>query len=693
MAVCCAPGGGWGPRGVNGVTMPSDWSNDELSSDGRAGRGRRSSGSSRTSSAASAGSSRSGSSATGRPTDRGPRARRPQQAREADRPRRPRGRADRVRHRARPPHRVGRAARHERRRTRPSASSSRAPRRARVSASINVEAVGLRAQVRVVLVDERPRAHRLRRRLGRERSARPQLVAAAALDALRQLEPAAEAIHIASAEISRDRQQPRRGGHRRLRRPADSSSSCPGSAVVRRDRDDAVARALLDATNRRLARWTERGAHRADPSSRVDPRESRVRCTRSPSSSRTGSAAPTAWPSRRASGSGRCASSASTCAASPASSTTASDPTTPGSRSSPSTRSTASTPDPDALAAAIAGADLVVVENLCSLPLNPDASTLTADGARRARRRASCSTTTTSRGNAPGSPHPDGIPPHRAELAARDDQRPLARAARAPRLRRGHRSATPSTSIRRAATATRHARAFGFAPDDLVLLQPTRAIPRKNVPAAVAFADRARAPRARAHRAALDHRARRGRLRRRASRGSSPTSTVPITVGRAPPRRRRVRRGRPRRLPVDLGGLRQPGDRVDRAPPPDRRRAATRCSTSSAPSACSCSRSTTPTACEAWLRRPRPRRARAQRRAASGPHCSLADLPDAIDAAFDAAGWTRRGDATPDDPVVARRARIARWVAPGQAHRLRPAARWRSSRSSSRPSPASRAGS
>jgi hypothetical protein len=27
-----------------------------------------------------------------------------------------------------------------------------------------------------------------------------------------------------------------------------------GSAVVRRDRDDAVARALLDATNRRLAR-------------------------------------------------------------------------------------------------------------------------------------------------------------------------------------------------------------------------------------------------------------------------------------------------------------------------------------------------------------------------------------------------------------------------------------------------------
>ena len=46
----------------------------------------------------------------------------------------------------------------------------RAEARARVG-SINVEAVGLRAQVRVVLVDERQRAHRLRRGLGRERGA------------------------------------------------------------------------------------------------------------------------------------------------------------------------------------------------------------------------------------------------------------------------------------------------------------------------------------------------------------------------------------------------------------------------------------------------------------------------------------------------------------------------------------------
>ena len=37
-------------------------------------------------------------------------------------------------------------------------------------------------------------------------------------------------------------------------------------------------------------------------------------------------------------------------------------------------------------------------------------------------------------------------------------------------------------------TATRTRAQFGFAPDDLVLLQPTRAIPRKNIPGAVAFA-------------------------------------------------------------------------------------------------------------------------------------------------------------------------------------------------------------
>jgi hypothetical protein len=123
--------------------------------------------------------------------------------------------------------------------------------RARVG-SINVEAVGLRAQVRVVLIDnEQDLTGYAEGSIAT--AARPHLVASAALDALRQGAPAAEAIHITSAEISRI------GSNRvavvtvvYVDPPTELVVS--GSAVVRRDRDDAVARALLDATNRRLAR-------------------------------------------------------------------------------------------------------------------------------------------------------------------------------------------------------------------------------------------------------------------------------------------------------------------------------------------------------------------------------------------------------------------------------------------------------
>jgi len=132
---------------------------------------------------------------------------------------------------------------------------SRAESRARVGA-INIEVVGLRAQVRVVLI-ENDRELTGYAEGSVASAARPQLVAAAALDAVRQGEPAAEAIHITSAEISRF------GASRvaivtvvYVDPPTELVVS--GSAVVRRDRDDAIARALLDATNRRLAR-AERG--------------------------------------------------------------------------------------------------------------------------------------------------------------------------------------------------------------------------------------------------------------------------------------------------------------------------------------------------------------------------------------------------------------------------------------------------
>ena len=127
--------------------------------------------------------------------------------------------------------------------------------RARV-ASINIELIGLRAHVRVVLVDN-DREHTGYAEGSIASAARPQLVAAAALDAIRQAEPAAEAIHITSADINRI-------GSNRVAVVTVVYVDPPnelvvsGSAVVRRDRDDAVARALLDATNRRLAR-AERG--------------------------------------------------------------------------------------------------------------------------------------------------------------------------------------------------------------------------------------------------------------------------------------------------------------------------------------------------------------------------------------------------------------------------------------------------
>ena len=82
---------------------------------------------------------------------------------------------------------------------------------------------------------------------------RPQLVAAAALVALQKLEPLAESVHLAAADVARI-------GKTRIalvtvvwvEPPLELPVS--GSAVVRRDRDEAIARALLDATNRRISR-------------------------------------------------------------------------------------------------------------------------------------------------------------------------------------------------------------------------------------------------------------------------------------------------------------------------------------------------------------------------------------------------------------------------------------------------------
>jgi glycosyltransferase involved in cell wall biosynthesis len=145
-----------------------------------------------------------------------------------------------------------------------------------------------------------------------------------------------------------------------------------------------------------------------------------------------------------------------------------------------------STADPGALGAALAGADLVIVENLCSLPINPDAATLAAEVLSRHDGRVVFHHHDLPWQRA-GLHTPPGIPPPRANslhVTINDHSRVQLenRGFAAVTLRnafdldpqRGDRDATRT--------------AFGFAADDLVLVQPTRAIPRKNIPATIAFA-------------------------------------------------------------------------------------------------------------------------------------------------------------------------------------------------------------
>ena len=182
----------------------------------------------------------------------------------------------------------------------------------------------------------------------------------------------------------------------------------------------------------------------------------------------------------------------------------------------------------------------------------------------------SCSTTTTSRGNAPVSPrHPTcrrtdpnslhvTINDHsRAQLANRGFDAITLRNAfdLDPRARR------PRSDPRRVRLRAERRRA---APAD-------SRDPAQEHPGGDRVRGRARAPRARSEPAPLDHRSGGGRLRRRVR---APRRRVGGAGHRRSGRQRpgRVRGRRPHPLPVDLGGLRQPRHRVDRPPPPDRRR-------------------------------------------------------------------------------------------------------------------------
>jgi hypothetical protein len=118
--------------------------------------------------------------------------------------------------------------------------------------AITAESSGLRSLVRVTLARDEDEAVGFAEG-SIATTARHRLVAAATVDALRQLEPAAECIDVDHAEVVR------LGAHDIavvtvvfVIPPAEQLVS--GSAIVRPQQEaDAVARAVLDATNRRLA--------------------------------------------------------------------------------------------------------------------------------------------------------------------------------------------------------------------------------------------------------------------------------------------------------------------------------------------------------------------------------------------------------------------------------------------------------
>lgn len=147
-------------------------------------------------------------------------------------------------------------------------------------------------------------------------------------------------------------------------------------------------------------------------------------------------------------------------------------------------------PPAEALAAALATVDVVVVENLCSLPLNRDAAvalaTALAGRAAILHHHDLAWERTVFTGNDPGWPPDDPAWRHVCISDQARDSLLLRRGLDPARVHRIYNTFDPSPRLgdRDGARSV-----LGVAPHEALLLQPTRAIARKNIPAAVALAE------------------------------------------------------------------------------------------------------------------------------------------------------------------------------------------------------------
>jgi glycosyltransferase involved in cell wall biosynthesis len=148
-------------------------------------------------------------------------------------------------------------------------------------------------------------------------------------------------------------------------------------------------------------------------------------------------------------------------------------------------------PPPEVILEALAGCDVVVVENLLSLPLNLDAAGAVSDALRRVLGAGSARVVLHHHDLAwqrPETAHVTALPPRLAgalHVTINDFSR-------AELAERGFEAVTVRNAFDLDAPPGRRAMArsaLGAGPDDLVVLQPTRAIPRKNIPAALALAE------------------------------------------------------------------------------------------------------------------------------------------------------------------------------------------------------------